>query len=125
LKLKNLLWIDFWLGFITGTIGILFYNTLKTFLVIPVDIIIIISLVTLAYSLLALIVAQQKQGGLRLAKILIAANWLWSVVSIILLFLFFQNSSVFGKLFLVLQIIVVGGLAYFEGRAVKQTEKQY
>jgi hypothetical protein len=125
LKLKNLLWIDFWLGFITGTIGILFYNTLKTFLAIPVDIIIIISVVTLAYSLVALVVAQQKQQGLKLAKILIAANWVWSVVSIILLYLFFQKSTVFGKLFLVLQIIVVGGLAYFEGKAVKHTEKQY
>ena len=98
---------------------------LETFLRIPVGIIIAISLVTLAYALLALFLAQQKPARLKPVKILIAANWLWSLVSVFLLFFFFAGSSIFGKLFLVLQIIVVAGLAYFEGRGVEQAEKQY
>jgi hypothetical protein len=125
LKLKNLLWIDFLLGFVTGVIGISFFRSLETLLKVPYDVIAIISVVTLVYSILALFLAQQNVSGVKLTRSLIIANWLWSVVSVILLYLYFSNASLSGKLFLILQVIVVAGLAYFEGRALKQLENNY
>ena len=119
-KLKSLLWIDFWLGFTTGVIGILFYGFLETLLQIPRDIVVIVSVVTLLYAFLAFFLAQRNSPEVRLTKVLIIANWLWSIVSVVLLYLYFSNASIFGKLFLILQIIVVAGLAYLEGRALKQ-----
>ncbi|MBC7829945.1 MAG: hypothetical protein H7122_19520 [Chitinophagaceae bacterium] len=53
------------------------------------------------------------------------ANWLWSFASVILLYLYFSDASVFGRLFLILQVIVVAGLAYFEGKALKRSENNY
>jgi hypothetical protein len=120
MKLRSLLWSDFLLGFITGMNGILFSGFLETFLQISETIIIVISIVTLLYSLFAFYLAQLKNVSINLTKFIINANWFWSFVSVGFLFLYFSNASIFGKLFLILQIIVVGGLAYLEGKALKE-----
>ena len=111
------------LGSIIGIIGISFFRSLETSLKIPGDIIVIISVATLLYSLLALFLALPNILRVRLTKSLIIANWAWSLASVILLYLYFSNASILGKLFLILQVIVVAGLAYFEGRALKKLEE--
>ena len=125
MKLSSLLWIDFSLGFIAGVTGLIFFNSLEGILKIPGGIIMTISVVTVLYSLLALFSAQRISSGERLIKSLVIANWLWAVVSVVLLFLYYSNASVFGKLYLVLQIAAVAGLAYFEGKALNNLSTQY
>jgi hypothetical protein len=119
LKLKNLLWIDFVLGSVTGITGISFFRFFKKLLQIPDNVIVMISIITLLYSFLALFLALQKFPNLARTKALIFANWAWSLVSVILLVLYFTDASVLGKLFLILQIVVVAGLAWLEEKALK------
>ena len=125
MNLKKLLWIDFLLGFATGTTGLLFYRFLESFLQLPVRIVIVVSAVTLLYSLFAMNLARKTKVNIALTKLLVAANWLWAVVSMYLLYQFYSSASNFGKLFLILQLFVVAGLAYFEGKALREPGNRY
>jgi hypothetical protein len=84
--------------------------------------IVFVSAVTLLYSLFALFLAQRNRSSVRLTRSLILANWLWSVASVVLIYLYFLDASIFDKLFLILQVLVVPALAYFEGPALKQLQ---
>lgn len=79
------------------------------------NLIVVISAITLLYSIVALILTIQKDISIPLLRTLIYANWLWVVVSIVLSFFHFEKATAFGQAFLILQIVVVAGLAYFEG----------
>ncbi|RPD39560.1 hypothetical protein [Chitinophaga barathri] len=114
--LKKLLWADFILGGGTALIGLFLYPLLTGFLGLPANVIIIISAVTLAYALLALSLALQKQPPVLPLRILMYANWAWTLVSIGLLICYFKSATPFGAAFLVLQVLVVGMLAWLEGR---------
>ena len=109
-------------GSITGIIGITFFRIVASFLEIPDKVMMVISAVTFSYALFALYLAQQHPPAIRPTKILIAANWLWSLISILLVYVYFSNASVYGKLYLILQVIVVGGLAYLEGKALHRMQ---
>lgn len=100
-------------------IGLLLYRVLAGFLGLPVNIIIFIAGITLAYGLVALRLALQKTPSVPLLRILVAGNWLWAAISVGLLIIYFADATLFGAIFLVLQVIVVGGLAYLEGRQIR------
>jgi hypothetical protein len=118
-KLKKILWADFILGFITAVI-LAIYKPLAIFLGLPADLLLMIAAVTFLYSLLAFYLAMQAIPSGRLVRILVIANWAWTVVSVILLMLFIAEATIFGVVFLVLQVVVVGGLAWLEGREPKK-----
>lgn len=113
--LKKLLWLDFTLGFITAFIGLLFFRSLAIFLGLTNNLLFIISIFNLIYSCVAFTLTQQKNTSLPLLRTLIYANWFWTGISTALLFFHFKDANIFGQLFLVLQIIVVGTVAYLEG----------
>ncbi|HYC85611.1 MAG TPA: hypothetical protein VEB86_10330 [Chryseosolibacter sp.] len=119
MTLKHLLWLDFLLGFTTGIIGLIYFNSLETLLGIPARIIIIVGLITLLYAVVAILLAIQNSPHQGVVNVLVTANWVWSFVSLFLVNLYFSNAAVLGKVFLVLQVVVVGALAYFEGRALR------
>lgn len=116
--MKKLLWADFFLGSSTALAGLFLYPILTGFLGLPVNLILIVAAVTLAYALFALNLARQSTPSERLLRILICANWVWAIISVVLLVLYFKEATIFGAIFLILQVLVVGGLAYLEGRYV-------
>ncbi|WP_343306836.1 hypothetical protein AAHN97_06950 [Chitinophaga niabensis] len=116
--LKKVLWVDSVLGGGTALAGLFLYPVLAGFLGLPANLIIIIASVTLAYALLALSLARKSTPPVLPLRILIGANWIWAVISVVLLFLYFNEATIFGAIFLILQVLVVGGLAYQEGRHV-------
>lgn len=115
-KLKKILWADFILGFVTAVAGLVLYKILTPFLGLPANLILVIAAVTLLYSIFAFYLARQNVPARGPLRILVIANWVWTVISVILLILFFSGATVFGALFLVLQVVVVGGLAWLEGK---------
>lgn len=114
--LKKILWADHVLGAGTAIIGLLWYPVLSRFMGLPENIIVIIAAVTMAYGLVALLLALQNPPRERLLRILIYANWIWAVISVWLLFRYAGDAKWLGATFLVLQVLVVGGLAWLEGR---------
>lgn len=118
-SLRKILWIDAVLGGITAFAGLSMYRLARHFLGLPTNVILFIAAVTLAYALMALTLALQYRPSVLSLKVLTYANWAWTVISIILLISYFGTATIFGIIFLVLQVIVVGTLAYLEGKHVK------
>lgn len=116
--LKKILWADCIIGIGTAVIGLLLYAVLVDFLGLPSKHIVIISVVTLVYGLIALSLSLQNPIPVFLLRVLISANWVWAFISVGLLIFHFNNATAFGITFLILQVVVVGGLAYLEGRHI-------
>lgn len=113
--LRRVLRADTTLGSLTALVGLFFPARLVDLLGMPLGLIIVIAVVTLAYAVTALTIAVQTSLPVLWVRVLVWANWFWAAVS---------AATVLGVVFLVLQIFVVGGLAYLEGRQiVRQTAK--
>ncbi|HEX2629800.1 MAG TPA: hypothetical protein VHM26_12325 [Chitinophagaceae bacterium] len=117
--LRTLLWLDALIGGSTGIGGLIFFNRLPDFLGLNPAFILCVSCITLCYALVAFYLARQRVIAIPLLRLLIAGNWAWTVISIALLFLHFGEATVFGKTFLILQVLIVGGLAYFEEKQLR------
>jgi hypothetical protein len=116
--LKKILWADTLLGGTTAIAGIGFFNTLTGILGLTTTFILSVSIITLCYSIVAFILANQKNISIRLLITLVIANWVWTGISAGLLFMHFDTATILGKAFLLLQVIVVGALAYLEGKQI-------
>ncbi|QEC44302.1 hypothetical protein [Pseudobacter ginsenosidimutans] len=117
--LRQILWLDFILGGSTALVGILFSEPLTGFLGFSQQFILTVSIITGLYALLALRLALQTVISVRMLRLLILANWIWALISIGLLFFYFKPATIPGKIFLILQVLVVGGLAWFENKQLK------
>jgi hypothetical protein len=116
--LKQILWADTTLGVTTAIIGLIFTITLSSLLGLPLSLIKVICTITFIYAIVAFILANQKQVSIPLLRTLVYANWGWTIVSAILLLFHFEHATILGIIFLILQIIVVGILAYVEGKQI-------
>src|SRR5688572_33385341 len=92
---KQLLWADFFLGFLTGAAGLILYSILTSFLGLPTWLILGIAAVTFLYSILAFILARQPEPSQPLLRVLVYANWIWTLVSVVLIFLFIGGATIF------------------------------
>ncbi len=117
-QLKKILWLDAIAGGSTAIIGILFTATLTHLLGLEMNTIKMIASITLLYALVALFLANQKNVSIILLRILVYANWIWTLISVFLLYSHYSKATMLGVLFLFLQIIVVATLAYLEGKQI-------
>lgn len=119
--LRQILWLDFILGGSTALIGIFFSTPLTGILGFSLQFIYTVSIITGIYALLALRLALQTLISPRLLRALIIANCIWAVISIGLLFFYFSTATILGKIFLILQVLAVAGLAIMENKQIKET----
>jgi hypothetical protein len=118
LVLKKILLADTILGATTAIIGLIFTTALTDLLGLPFFLIKTICIITFMYAIVAFILANQKEVSISLLRVLVYANWCWTIISIILLLFHIARATFLGIIFLVLQIIVVGILAYLEGKQI-------
>lgn len=118
--LKKVLWADFILGSGTAVIGLLWHKPLTGFLGLPENLIVIVAAITLLYALVAISLTLQSSPSFLWLRILIYANWVWTVISVFLLIAYANGATIFGIIFLILQVIVVGVLAWLEGKHINQ-----
>jgi hypothetical protein len=118
--LKKILWLDALAGGTTAIFGLILSQAISHLFGIAHHLFFIIVSITLVYAIVAFYLAIQKIIPVTLLRILVYANWVWTIISVFLLYFHFRTATTLGLLFLVLQIIVVGGLAYFEGRQIVQ-----
>lgn len=121
--LKKILWADFALGSGTAVIGLAAYPVLAPFLGLPVSLVVLVSVVTLLYALVALWLATRRSPAVGRVRLLMYANVFWTLVSIGLVIGYITGATVFGAVFLVLQVVVVGGLALLESRCISRKEE--
>ncbi|GAB3314420.1 hypothetical protein GCM10027299_02520 [Larkinella ripae] len=121
--LKKVLWLDALLGGSTGLIGLLFASSLTRFLGFSTSLILGISSITFGYAVVAFVLVRQKPTSVRLLTVLVGANWTWAVISVVLFFLHWTWATSWGVLFLALQPLVVGGLAFVEGNQIEKANR--
>ncbi len=114
LLLKKILWLDTLLGGATAIIGLLYFAALATVLGFTNSSIITVAIINLLYAIFAFILAVEKPTSVKLLRLLIYANWIWTAISVLMIFTHFSRATNLGGLFLLLQPVVVGGLAYLE-----------
>jgi len=114
--LRKILWLDTILGAATAIVGLCFFNPLTSVLGLTVPFILSVSIITLCYSVIAGVLANQSTISIPLLRLLILANWIWTFISIGLMLVHFAGAELLGRIFLFLQIFAVGILAYFEGK---------
>jgi uncharacterized membrane-anchored protein YitT (DUF2179 family) len=114
--LRKILWADFILGYGTAMAGLIFYPALPRFLGLPGSLILVVAGVTFAYSILAFILARKKEPPVGPVQLLVYANRVWAIVSLVMLNSYFSVATLFGVIFLVLQVLVVAGLSWLEAR---------
>ncbi|NML20862.1 hypothetical protein HHL16_08250 [Pseudoflavitalea sp. G-6-1-2] len=124
-SLRKLLWADFILGGSTAVTGLAFSQSLTGILGFSLNFILIVSGITLLYALVALILANQKKISAGLLSILMRANWIWALISVGLVIAYFEEATILGRVFLILQVLVVGGLAYLEGKNKHTINEKY
>ena len=118
--LTKILWADFALGSVSGSIGLLFSDFFVPIFGLSSTVIISISAVTFLYSLFAFRLAKMTTTSIPQVRILIYANWAWTLISLGIIVFHFSTATLLGQFFLILQIIVVGGLAWLEGKQLKK-----
>ncbi|MGE0488549.1 MAG: hypothetical protein AB7S38_04990 [Vulcanimicrobiota bacterium] len=119
-KIRKLLFLDFVMGFSTAVLGFPFVNPLAQLLGLPLNLLSVVLVANLVYSLTALSIYRKQPTSLELFRRLVQANWLWTIVSIAMLGLYATTAKPLGLVFLVLQVVIVGGLSYVEGRALEE-----
>ena len=118
--LTKILWLDAFMGGSCGIAGLALFQPFSGLFGLSSGFLIFISAVTFCYSIVAGILASQKVVSIPLLRVLVFANWAWGAFSVVMVFIHCQQATALGVAFLVLQIIVVGGLAYLEGRQIGQ-----
>jgi len=114
--LQKILWLDAFLGGSNAAAGLLFTAFIVNILGLSYTFIVTVSIITLAYAVVAGVLASQKTISVPLLRTLIVGNWVWTGISVVFLFMHFNTATTLGVIFLVLQVLVVGALAYAEGR---------
>jgi hypothetical protein len=117
--LRGIIWADVVLGGGTS-IGLFLFSSLFSRLFgISSDILLIIALITFGYAVVATLLVRQNTMSVPLLKTLVWANWVWALISVALLIWKYNDVTPLGLTFLLLQIVVVGGLAYLEGNQLQ------
>lgn len=116
--LKQLLWLDCILGAVNGLVGLCFYTFFSQFFQIPADLMLGVSTITFLYAIFSFSLALKKDPAVQYVRLLVYANWAWVFISCFLIYFHIEQANLLGKIFLLLQVLVVGALAYFEGKQV-------
>ena len=119
-RLRKILWADFALGFSSGLLGMVFTEFFSDLFGLTFEVVFYISLVTAGYAVVAFSLVISKRIPILPLRGLIYANWAWTLVSCGIIYFHFLDAVPLGQIWLLLQIIVVGGLAYLEGRQLRK-----
>lgn len=118
--LKKLLWLDCVLGGSTAAIGLIFRHELVDWLGLSYLFVFWVAIINAMYASVSFRLATMSELSVPLVRFLVVANWIWMDISVILLYFHFMDATFLGQILLVLQIPIVGGLAYMEGYQLKK-----
>jgi hypothetical protein len=120
LTMKRLLLLDFSMGFLTGLLGLLFWQQASLWLGFPPGFVQIVAAFNLLYALFALLNYAQSPLRPRWLLALVLANGAWTLLSLGFILTHYAGAQPLGKLFLLLQVPVLGGLTWAEGRQLRR-----
>lgn len=112
--LRKLLWVDCTAAALAGTIVLALNESLSDLYALPRGLLLFIGAVNCLYASYSFALAVRRTRPKHLIHLLIGANLTWSVVCLVLAFVFSEAATGFGLAQLIGEAIFVAGLATLE-----------
>lgn len=114
--MRKLLWVDCIAAALAGMIVLALAESLSHLYALPRRLLLLIGAVNCLYASYSFALAVRTNRPRHLINLLVCANLTWSVVCLVLAFVFSEPATVFGLAQLVGEAIFVAGLATLEWR---------
>ena len=111
---KNILWVDCTAAAFAGLIVLLAAQWLSQLYHLPKGIIVFVGCVNFLYACYSFTLANYKKRALFLINILVIANSIWVLVCLVILWLFWQQMTIFAVIHIAGEAAFVGALARLE-----------
>lgn len=111
---KNILWIDCGAAAFAGMLVLLAVQWLSPLYHLPKNVIIFIGCVNLLYACYSFLLANYKKRSILLINMLVIANSIWSLICLIMLWIFWQEMTIFAIIHILGEAIFVSSLARLE-----------
>lgn len=112
--IKNILWVDCGAAALAGMIVLIVAQWLSPLYHLPKKIIIFIGCVNLLYACYSFLLANYKRRSITLVNILVAANSIWVLICLIMLWMFRREMTIFAIIHILGEAFFVGVLARLE-----------
>ena len=114
--LRSLLWIDCGAGLLDGALTLAFSGWLSRLYALPVDLLIVMGVANVMYGTFSFSLARRGFRPRALIVLLVVANALWAGLCGLTAIVVAANASKFGLAHLLVESLLVGGLARLEWR---------
>lgn len=116
ISVKNLVKIDAAAGAVAGFGLLILKNWLSPLLRLPESLLLAMAAIALCYALFSLFLSRLETPPRRLLRLLVFANFGYSLACLVLLAAFSSTASGWGVAYLLADAGIVGGLAFWESR---------
>lgn len=111
---KNILWIDCGAAALAGMFVLLAAQWLSPLYHLPKKVIIFIGCVNLLYTCYSFLLANYKKRSILLINMLVVANSMWGLICLIMVWMFWQEITIFAIIHILGEAFFVSSLARLE-----------
>ncbi|MDF2417671.1 hypothetical protein GWP85_09125 [Acinetobacter beijerinckii] len=111
---KNILWIDCGAAALVGMLVLFAVQWLSSLYHLPKNVIISIGCVNLLYACYSFLLANYKKRSILLINMLMVANSIWGLICLIMLWMFWQEMTIFVIIHILGEAFFVSSLARLE-----------
>lgn len=111
---KNILWIDCGAAALAGMLVLFAVQCLSSLYHLPKNVIIFIGCVNLLYACYSFLLANYKNRSILLINMLVVANSMWGLICLIMLWMFWQEITIFAIIHILGEAFFVSSLARLE-----------
>ncbi len=117
-SLKKLLLIDGIAALLAGTLVLIFSYRLSVFFNLPRNLLQILAIISVAYSVYSIRLARGKTHSRNLVYFLVVANVVYTLFALCIVVYYFNTATVYGTVYFLAEAIFIGTLAYLEWRKI-------
>ncbi len=119
MTIRNLLWIDGMAALVAGLAVLCLRGSLSELFQLPEQILFVQAIITLIYACYSTTLAKNKIYSRKLTRILAIANFSYVVFCLGLFINTFDETTVLGKVYFIMEALFISTLAKLESRQVK------
>ncbi|MCC7244628.1 MAG: hypothetical protein IT269_03025 [Saprospiraceae bacterium] len=123
-SLTNLLWFDSLSALTAGVVLLCFRSALADWLDLPPGLLTFQGVTNLVYASYGMSLVRRATRTFQMLRVLAFGNLAYAFLSLVMLFVYFNTSNIFGKLLFVAEILYVGGLGWVEWKFIQPMRKE-
>lgn len=118
-SLKKLLWVDCLAALSAGLFLLLFKSQLSPFFNLPESLLTNLMIVAFCFFCYSFYLANQSSPPKILLKTLVLGNSVYASICLFLLVFFYKTATIFGVIYFIIDVLIVGLLAVLEWKKTK------